>query len=217
MCFRRRALSASISFAVLAFFCGMLPAQMDPANISGARLLRDRIAGLSPTVRADEAQLVSDCAYATAEQLRRDYAVVGPPLFHNFLVNVGIRKRGLCFQWAEDLLAPLDALKLTTLYLHWAEARAGSLREHNCVVVTAKGQAFQQGIVLDCWRHSGHLFWAPLTADHYPWKENSDYAVIARRKAILTRGHPASAKQKFKATTNVAVAQTQPFWVVISR
>jgi hypothetical protein len=199
----------SVSLIVLAFFCGVLPAQMGPADIAPAQLLRDRIVALSPAIRADEAQLAADCAYATAKQLRRDYGVIGPPLFHNFLVNFGIRKRGLCFQWAEDLLAPLDALKLSTLELHWAEARAGSLREHNCVVVTAKSQPFKQGIVLDCWRHSGHLFWAPLTTDHYPWRENSDYAEIARRKAMLTRGPAAPAKPKFKAITKVAVAQTR--------
>jgi len=80
------------------------------------------------------AQRVAECAYAAAAQLRHDYGVIGPPLFNNFLVNLGIRKRGLCFQWAEDLLVQLDALKLRTLQVHWAEARAGSLREHNCVV-----------------------------------------------------------------------------------
>jgi len=93
---------------------------------------------------------------------------VGPPLFHNFLVNTGMRKRGLCFQWAEDLLAQLDALELTTLELHWGEARAGTWREHNCIVATAKGQPFRTGIVLDGWRHSGRLYWNALARDHYP-------------------------------------------------
>jgi hypothetical protein len=113
-------------------------------------------------------QRVAECAYAAAAQLRHDYGVIGPPLFNNFLVNLGIRKRGLCFQWAEDLLVQLDALKLRTLQVHWAEARAGSLREHNGVVVTAKGQPFREGIILDCWRHSGHLFWSLLATDHSP-------------------------------------------------
>ena len=133
------------------------------------------------------AQRVAECAYAAAAQLRHDYGVIGPPLFNNFLVNLGIRKRGLCFEWAEDLLVHLDALKLNTLELHWAEARAGSLREHNCVVVTAKGQSFRQGIILDCWRHSGHLFWSPLATDHYQWSEDRNYATIARSKLSATK------------------------------
>ena len=144
------------------------------------------IAALSPSVRADEAQRVAECTYATAARLRHNYRVIGPPLFNNFLVNLGIRKRGLCFQWAEDLLVQLDALNLRTLEVHWAEARAGSLREHNCVVVTAKGQPFGEGIILD-WHHSGHLLWSPLATGHYPWIEDRSYANVARRKFSATR------------------------------
>jgi hypothetical protein len=57
------------------------------------------------------------------------------------------------------------------LELHWGSARAGTLREHNSVVVTAEGQPFDQGIVLDGWRHLGWLHWTRVTADRYPWKE----------------------------------------------
>ncbi len=171
---------ARIFAAVLALFAALPKADALAADPSDS--LRSSIAALAPSVRTEEAHQVADCAYRTAAQLRRDYAVVGPPLFHNFLVNTGIRKRGLCFQWAEDLLACLDALKLTSLELHWGEARARTWREHNCVVVTAKGQPFRTGIVLDCWRHSGHLSWGELASDHYPWVEDSAYATLARSR-----------------------------------
>jgi len=171
--------------------------------------LCDRLAALAPSVRAAEAQEVATCAYRTADQLRRDYAVVGPPLFHNFLVNTGIRKRGLCFQWAEDLLARLDGLKLSTLELHWAEARAGTWREHNCVVVTAKGQSFGSGIVLDCWRHSGHLYWDALAADHYPWVEDSAYAQIARARRLSPRLPDRSATTRREITSTARATASQ--------
>jgi hypothetical protein len=155
MGFRHCWRSAGVSLIILTSFCGELGAQIARNDLPAAQALRDRIAAPSPSVRADEAQRVAECAYAAATQLRRDYGVIGgPPSFHNFLVNLGIRKRGLCFQWAEDLLVQLDALKLRTLELHWAEAWAGSWREHNCVVVTTKGQPFREGIILDCWRHA---------------------------------------------------------------
>ncbi len=159
-----------------------LRAQTTPAN--GVENLRNHIVALAPTVRRDEALRVAMSAYATADQLRQEYRVVGPPLFHNFLVNSGIRKRGLCFEWAEDLLAHLDALRCSSVEFHWAEARAGTLREHNCVVVTAKGQPFRSGIVLDCWRHSGHLYCSSMDADHYPWMEDSAYAQLARGRRL---------------------------------
>ena len=177
-----RSLFLIVSLVVVASSCGELPAELPSADVPRARVLGERIAALGAKVRADEAQRLAECAYTTGAILRRDYRVFTPALFHNFLVHVGIRKRGLCFQWAEDLLAQLDALKATTLELHWAEARAGRLRETNCIVVTAKGQTFREGIVLDCWRHAGHLFWAPVAADHYPWVENRRYAEVARKK-----------------------------------
>ena len=197
-----RSLFSMVSLAIVARSCRDLPAQLPPPDIPRAHVLGERITALGPKVRGDEAQRLAECAYATAAKLRRDYGVVGSALFHNFLVNVGIRKRGLCFQWAEDLLAHLDAVKATTLELHWAEARAASLRENNCIVVTAKGQPFREGIVLDCWRHAGHLFWAPVPADRYPWVENRRYAEIARnkfaakRKSRLAQEQPMSTSEK---------------------
>ena len=195
-----RSIPPIVWFIVLASFWGELRAEIRPPDLPRAEALRARIATLSSQVGVDDAKQVADCAYVTAEQLRHDYGVIGgPPSFQNFLVNLGIRKRGLCFQWAEDLLIRLDALKLTTLGLHWAEAWAGSWREHNCVVVTAKGQPFQQGIILDCWRHSGHLFWSSLATDHYPWVEDSRYAGIARSKFAAKRKSRLAQEQSMSA------------------
>jgi hypothetical protein len=192
-----RSLLLIVSLTVVASFCGKLPAQLPPRDTVRAHVLGDRIAALGPKVRPDEAGRVAECAYAAAQRLRRNYGTVwGPPSLNNILVNTGIRKRGLCFQWAEDLLAQLDALKLTTLDLHWAEAYAGTWREHNVVVVTAKNRPIHDGILLDCWRHSGHLFWSAVAADDYPWVEDSKYATIARGK--------------FAAKKRSSLAQEQP-------
>jgi len=129
---------------------------------------------------------VAHCADDTSRALARQYRVIGPALFHNFLVNSGIRRRGLCFQWTEDLLVPLEALQLKSLELHWAVARPGTLREHNCVVVAARGQPFAQGVVLDAWRHAGRLYWGPVATDHYPWrKDDSEYV---RQRALRKKG-----------------------------
>lgn len=151
-----------------------LPGMMSTAPTVGAgeaRALAIRIRSLAPSVREGEAERVATCAYECSRELARQYRVVRPAWFHNVLVNLGVRKRGLCYQWAEDLLARLQTLHLRTLQLHWGMARAGTVREHNCVVVTARGQPFEQGIVLDAWRHSGRLVWKPVSADKYPWVE----------------------------------------------
>ncbi|MEP6821644.1 MAG: hypothetical protein ABI946_04765 [Chthoniobacterales bacterium] len=142
-------------------------------SASSIHALRHALITLDPKVSPREAGRVAKLAYTVPRRLAREYRTVGSPHFQNFLVNTGLRKRGLCFQWTEDLMRALQALRLTTLELHWAEARPGTLREHNCVVVTARGRPFQQGIVLDGWRYSGRLFWSPVSADqHYPWRKN---------------------------------------------
>ena len=142
--------------------------------------LRKRLVALSPTIRPEEAQLVARCAYNTGRELKREWRVAWPPGFHNFLVNTGARKGGLCFQWATELLLRLDALKLETVELHWAESFERTASEHNVIVVTARGQPFHRGILLDNWRYGGRLIWGPVTGDReYQWKENK--AEAARR------------------------------------
>jgi hypothetical protein len=120
----------------------------------------------------------------TGLQLRREWHVVWLPGVQNLLVNMGARKGGLCFQWATELLVRLDALKLQTLELHWAESFANTNGEHNVIVVTARGQAFEKGILLDNWRYSGHLVWTQVAMDpEYHWTENK--SELARRLGRL--------------------------------
>jgi hypothetical protein len=145
----------------------------DSAN---AQALARQIASLSLRVDQNEAALLANYAYATVSRLRRQYHMFGTPIFNNFLVYHGLRKRGYCYQWTADLLVALDALKLKTLELHWGEAYAGTYRENNCLVATAKGQPFDHGMILECWRHMGHLRWNLVPSDEDRYVENKKYA-----------------------------------------
>ncbi len=156
--------------------------QVPKNDSAAAEALASKLAVLSPRVNREEAGLLAECAYATASQLRKQYRMFGTPIFNNFLVHWGIRKRGYCFQWAEDLLVAFDALKLTSLDLHWGEANPGNWRENNCIVVTAKGQPFNRGIILECWRHFGRLRSGPVVGDEDPYVENSAYARFVRAR-----------------------------------
>ena len=142
--------------------------------------LAHQLRALSPTVTASDASLLALHAHDASADLARSYRPVGPPQFHNFLVNAGVKKRGLCHHWARDLGARLAALQLRTLTLRWGIARGGTLREHNAVVVTARGQRFEEGIVLDAWRHSGRLFFTDVAADRYPWREDRHESFVPR-------------------------------------
>ncbi|MGH8165033.1 MAG: hypothetical protein ACREP1_11945, partial [Rhodanobacteraceae bacterium] len=147
------------------------------ASADDARSIRGlshALAALSPRVDPAEAEVLARTAHVTARALAREYRVVGPPLFQNFLIHIGVRQRGYCFQWARDIGRRLKALHLKTLELHWGAAYPGTLREHNCIVVTARGEPFESGYIIDGWRHAGRLFWERAAKDHYDWHQDME-------------------------------------------
>jgi hypothetical protein len=176
--------------AAFALFSAVLSAEQQeqkfevPARESEkAEELANQLARLSRRVDPNEAKLLADCAYATVAQLRKEYRMFATPIFNNFLVYHGWRKRGYCYQWSEDLLLALDKLELKTLELHWADTYRDTWRENNCLVVTAKGQAFEHGMILECWRHFGHLRWNLVPSDQDPYRENTEWAKKVRARA----------------------------------
>lgn len=128
------------------------------------------ITQMNESILLSEARTVADTSIRVSEELRESYKVFGPPLMHNFLVNTGIKNRGLCFQWAEDIYPHLVALNLQSLDTHLAVALRGHLREHSAIVITPKGHSFYDGIVLDPWRYSGRLAWVHVQNSRYPWR-----------------------------------------------
>ena len=169
--------------------------ELSKNDLANAEALANKLAALSPRVDPKEATLLAECAYATADRLRRQYRMFGTPIFNNFLVYHGLRKRGYCYQWTADLLVALDALKLKTLELHWGESYAGTWRENNCLVITAKGQPFDNGMIVDAWRHFGELRWNLVPSDEDRYFENTKYAQLVRSrsasKSLRAEGHVA--------------------------
>ena len=164
---------------------------VDAAVARDERSIKDlskALTALAPDVDLSEAKLLSVTAHTTARSLSREYRVVLNPEFTVFLVNIGMRKRGWCGHWTRDIGARLKELKLKTLVLHWGEAYPGTSSENNCLVVTARNQPFQDGIIIDGWRRAGRLFWCAVRKDdeyeleqHYghsgitAWKEDALY------------------------------------------
>jgi hypothetical protein len=160
--------------------------QVQKSDAAKAEKLAGDLASLSPTVNREEAKLLADCAFATVSKLRREYRMFGTPIFNNFLIYHGLRKRGYCYQWSEDLLVALDKLNLKSLEVRWGEHDPNTWRENNCIVVTAKGQPFKRGIMLECWRHLGHLYFGPVASDWETYAENSAYARLVRERAAAS-------------------------------
>jgi hypothetical protein len=127
--------------------------------------LRDALVALAPDVDPGEAELVSVTAHTASRSLAREYRVVWFSGFQNLLIHMGKRQRGYCGHYTRDIGERLKELRLKTLVLHWGAAYAGTPAENNCLVVTARNQPFEEGIVMDGWRNSGQLFWCPLKED----------------------------------------------------
>lgn len=136
--------------------------------------LTDTINQLSPNVDAKEAKQLAKIAVYYPLQLAKDYQLIENPVVHNIMVNNGLRKRGLCTHWTEDLLRKLAKLNLQTLKLYWgiANQEARFRLEHSAVVVSPVELGFSDGIVLDGWRDSGVLYFSPVPDDKYQWKRH---------------------------------------------
>src|ERR1044071_710 len=162
------------------------------AHAGDERSIKDlakALTGLSSDVDPTEAQALSYTAHTTARRLTKEYRVVLNPEFTVFLYNVGMRKRGWCGHWAQDIGAELKKLTPKTLVLHWGEAYPNTTSENNALVVTARNQRFEDGILVDGWRRAGRLFWCPVKRDdeyeveqHFGhsgitvWKENMKWS-----------------------------------------
>ena len=55
--------------------------------------------------------------------------------------------------------------------------------EHSTVIISARDDSLQQGLVLDPWRYSGHTFWAKTPEDvEYDWKPHADIQTLKRQR-----------------------------------
>jgi hypothetical protein len=164
-----RAVPCSLVLVAACLFLAVSARADDAKSIKG---FRDAIVALGPDIDPAEAQLVSETAHHTARRLQKEWRVFPVSVVQNFLIHVGARDRGYCFEWAHDIGAELRKLPLKTLTLHWTEAHPDTRLEHNVIVVTALGQPVRSGYIIDGWRAAGRLLWWPVAKDEYPWKEN---------------------------------------------
>jgi len=136
-----------------------------------SKQLTQMLIELNKSIDPQEAQDFSLKSLYYAKKLAQNYKVVSPPLWHNVLVNIGLRDRGLCYEWSEDMLRYLLQQNYQTLRFFAVGANIGDYFEHNALVVTAKGEDYREGIVIDAWRNSGNLFFDKVTNDKkYEWK-----------------------------------------------
>lgn len=154
--------------AVLLAGCSSTPPTQQP----DVAQLANAITALGPDVDPEEAQRAARIAHSYGRQLAQEYGVTDPPLIHNSKVHQGLRERGLCNHYAEDMLKRLKQENFTTLELHWAASPPTFIRiGHHSPIISRRGASLSEGIILDAWRNGGALFWAPTKEDtRYNWR-----------------------------------------------
>ncbi len=100
------------------------------------------------------------------------------PVFHNFLVDMHLKKGGLCWHYADAIY--LDLLRHQAIFPHYrfhlVVAHKGEyFREHNTVLVVAKDKPLNKGLVIDAWRDNKRLVFYPFYKDpDYRWEHRKD-------------------------------------------
>lgn len=135
--------------------------------------LQQELLQLNPAADPQAAQRFAETAVLRALELRQEYGVRLTPWMHNVEVNSGTRPRGLCYHWADDLRDSVKPLATPYWSVYKIKAKPKTPREHNALSITKIGDDWQNGIVLDGWRHAGVLYVGPVKGDKYPWQRPS--------------------------------------------
>ena len=138
-------------------------------NSLGAEALTEAIQSISKSINIYEAEAVSSVLISSTKELAVEYKMASPPRYHNLLVQLKLRDRGLCCHWAQDLLERVIDLEPQTLDVDWLVTKHGQLLEHNSIVIFAVNSSWQQGLVYDPWRKSGNPYWTPVKDDSFKW------------------------------------------------
>jgi hypothetical protein len=165
------------------FFKLLLPAFFYVFFISGcvvkvASPSDTRIEGLShilysldTSIPKEETLALSKDIFQKTKALTKEFKMTSPPQYHNFLVNIGLRKKGLCYHWADALYTYFTHQSYPSFEFHLMGANIGEYwTEHNVMVVVAKGNPVEEGVIIDPWREPGKLYFSKVKDDkRYTW------------------------------------------------
>lgn len=154
--------------------CGGLA--RDLADRKAALRLRDDLvamavrAGVVAHAARDEAWQIARRLVALTREEARVVRMVGSPLFNNFLVHVGARPRGFCYQWTAHFAQGMADLPWRHFRAWWGVANRERVTENNAFVMTVQAAPLGTGIVYDAWRGAGRPWWRQVADDHYRWE-----------------------------------------------
>lgn len=131
-----------------------------------------QIQSLSKKVDKKESLALAFDAINYSKYLANQYKVVAPALFHNTLINMNLKSRGLCYHYANDLLKYLKKKNYKSFKFIKTIANRGEYFEHTSIAITTDNTNFENSIILDAWRNTGRLFYSKVKNDkRYKWEK----------------------------------------------
>lgn len=126
----------------------------------------------------NEANELSYLLVSGTRKLNDVYQMGDVALWHNFLIKVGTKRGGYCYQWTEELLKLLPQKKMDFFERHWGVHNEKRVTENNAVIFTLRGRPVGEGIVYDPWRGKGRPFWRKVMTDNQDWTERFSEELI---------------------------------------
>ncbi|SFV66469.1 hypothetical protein MNB_SV-13-1123 [hydrothermal vent metagenome] len=134
--------------------------------------LSQKLFSLDENISKAQSQYLASEIYKKTHALSQEFKLTSPPAYHNFLVTIGARKKGLCYDWSDALYTHLKKQNHSAFSFHLMGANIGEYwSEHNVLLVVAKGKSLEKGIIIDAWRDSGKLYFSTIKEDKkYQWR-----------------------------------------------
>jgi len=169
---------------LLSFFVAGCAVTSASVSQSRVKQLAFELNALESSIPSKEAMQLSRDIFKETAKLTKEFKLTSPPWFHNFLVNTGLREKGLCYHWSDALYIHFLKKSYPHFAFHLGGANIGEYWfEHNVLVVTAKNGKFEKGIVIDPWRDSGKLYFSKVKEDtKYKWKHRQNREVCQNGK-----------------------------------
>jgi len=153
--------------------CAVTPTPAPQSEIDRLTVL---LSSLDSNIPKEESKQLSKDIFKKTRQLTEDFELTSPPLWHNTLVNIGLRKKGLCFHWSDALYEYLQQKEYVHFSFHLVGANIGEyFFEHNALVIVPQDGDIEEGVIIDPWRNSGKLYFSKVKDDRgYKWVHRVD-------------------------------------------
>ncbi len=127
---------------------------------------------LDSDIPFESATSLSREIFQQTDELRTEFNPVSEPHINNFLVNIGLKEKGLCYEWSDPLYLYFRRQPYQYFSFHLLVSNRGKyFQEHNVLAVSAKKGKVEESVIIDPWREPGQVYCSKAKDDtKYVWK-----------------------------------------------